>query len=184
MDQGYEAIRPPRFIVETVDGRERIRIKAQRSIFAMLFLPFWLTGWTVGGIAAITQLMQRFDLFLLIWLCCWALGWIAATVVLAWMFFGSEILTVTGSDLEIRRSIPGWSRRKLYRGSEIRGLRASAPPAWPYRNQINLPFQSMRTGSVQFSYGARTIYAAAGLDEPEGTMIVERLAKRLPPSAV
>jgi hypothetical protein len=49
----------------------------------MLFLPFWLTEWTVGGIAAITQLMQCFDLFLLIWLCCWALGWIAATAVLA-----------------------------------------------------------------------------------------------------
>jgi hypothetical protein len=38
----------------------------------------------------------------------------------------------------------------------------------------------MKSGAVRFDYGARTIYAAAGLDAAEGQMIVDRLKKRLP----
>jgi hypothetical protein len=51
-------------------------------------------------------------------------------------------------------------------------------------NQMSLPFLSgAKTGSVKFSYGARTIYLAPGLDEPEGQMIVDRLRLLLPASA-
>ena len=38
-------------------------------------------------------------------------------------------------------------------------------------------------GAVQFNYGVRTIRSAAGLDEAEGKLIVERLKKSLPASA-
>jgi hypothetical protein len=49
---------------------------------------------------------------------------------------------------------------------------------------MSLPFLSgAKTGSVKFSYGARTIYLAPGLDEPEGQMIVDRLRLLLPASA-
>lgn len=45
------------------------------------------------------------------------------------------------------------------------------------------PFFPMTPGSVQFDYGGRTINAMPGLDEAEGNMIAEWLAKRLPAGA-
>jgi hypothetical protein len=50
--------------------------------------------------------------------------------------------------------------------------------------QLQVPFLNVgRTGSVKFDYGPRTIYAAAGLDDAEGRLIVEQLSRRLPASA-
>ena len=52
-------------------------------------------------------------------------------------------------------------------------------------NSMSLPFLIRnRTGSVRFNYGARTIYLAAGLDEAEGRLIVDRLRRFLPKTAV
>jgi hypothetical protein len=42
---------------------------------------------------------------------------------------------------------------------------------------------SRRSGSIKFDYGSRTIFAASGLDEAEAKLLVDRLQKRLPPSA-
>ncbi len=36
-----------------------------------------------------------------------------------------------------------------------------------------------RTGAVKFDYGADSIYLATGVDEPEGRIIVDWLARRL-----
>ena len=60
--------------------------------------------------------------------------------------------------------------------------------SWPWNAggfmQPNYPpFFPMTPGSVQFDYGGRTINAMPGLDEAEGNMIVEWLAKRLPAGA-
>lgn len=52
------------------------------------------------------------------------------------------------------------------------------------RYRLSVPFlPRAQTGAIKFSYGGRTVYAAQGLDEAEGRMIVERLARHLPPGA-
>ena len=181
----YEEMQAPRFVVETVNGHEQIRIKAQRNVFLMLFLLLWLGGWTVGGISAMTALSKSANPFLVFWLGGWALGWVFAAVTVGWMMSGAEILRVVGSDLEINYRLFGVTRGKLLRGIDIRDLSACAPPLPLYgRYQMNLPFLSAsKSGCVRFSYGARTIYAGAGLDESEGRLIVDRLRQRLPSSA-
>ena len=178
----YQPIANPRFTVELTDGGgEQIRIKARRQIFAMLFLPLWLAGWTVGGMAALWQLTRHFEPFLVIWLLFWATAWVAAASVLVWMFAGSETLRVVGRDLEVAQHAFGWSRRWLYEGSRISNLREAGQPGWPYRYQMQVPFfMQGRTGAIKFDYGPRTVFAAAGLDDAEGRMIIEQLRKRLP----
>jgi hypothetical protein len=187
MSPRYETIPAPRFVVESVDGAEQITIRAQRNIFLMLFLPVWLCGWTFGGVAAFTSLWTRgFQPFLLVWLCGWALGEIFVAATLCWMFSGAEILRVIGSDLEVGYQMLGLARRKLYRGGEIRDLTSWTAPivGQRYRYQASLPFLTgAQSGAVKFNYGARTIYLAAGLDEPEGRLIVDRLKRGLPSSA-
>jgi hypothetical protein len=52
------------------------------------------------------------------------------------------------------------------------------------RFQFSLPFlMRTRSGAIKFSYGGRTVYAAQGLDEAEGRMVVERLLRHLPRGA-
>jgi hypothetical protein len=182
MASNYEPIAKERFEVEpTSDGAERIRIRARRPIFPLLFLPIWLVGWTVGGVVAIRQVMTAFEPFLMVWLCGWAFGWIVAAGTIVWMFAGSETLRIVGSDLEVAHQALGWSSRRTYQGSQIRNLSVGPQTAWQSSFTLPGPFaKAARIGSVRFDYGPRTIYVASGLDEAEGRMIVERLARRLP----
>lgn len=176
----YEPIAEARFAVEQTPEGEQIRVKAQRQVFVLLFLPVWLAFWTLGGIAAGWQLITNFNPFIAVWLCGWAAGWVFAAGTLLWMFTGSQTLRVAGGDLEIAHHALGWSHRWLYEGRRIGNLRVADQPAWPYRFQWQVPFLKSRSGSVKFDYGARTVYAAPGLDDAEGRMIVERLARLLP----
>jgi hypothetical protein len=180
----YVPLSKPRFVIDGSGATETIRIKARRQIFALLFLPVWLAGWTAGGIAAITQMIKAFQPFLLIWLCFWVVAWIAVVGTLAWMLFGVETLSVVDRNLEVGIEIGPWKRVKTYDGSQISGLR-SASQNFPFASfRFSVPFlRGAQFGAVQFNYGARTVRRASGLDEAEGEMIVERLAKRLPPAA-
>lgn len=184
MGARYEPVSKERFsIEETIDG-ERIRIKAPRQIFAMFFLPFWLVMWTIGGVAALQSLITRFEPFLLFWLLGWAAGWTAVAGTLVWMFSGSELLRVDQNDLEIVHHALGFSRRWLYQGSQIKNLSVAPQMGWPLQFRWQIPFfRTSRNGSVKFDYGPRTVYVAAGLDEGEARMIVDRLARRLRPAA-
>jgi hypothetical protein len=84
-----------RFVPELVDGVEQVRIPLRRNWFVLLFLCFWICGWTVGGIAAIYQVAANFDWFLLFWLGGWALGWLFAAATIASQLAGS--VAVAGS---------------------------------------------------------------------------------------
>ena len=182
MTTKYEAIASPRYVVETDGSGERIRIKARRQIFALLFMPIWLAGWTAGGVMAIRQVFENFDAFLLFWLCAWALGWLCVASTIAWMIWGSEVLAVVGRDLEVSTQIGPWSRRKVYRGSEIRDLRAGeASPFQAFR--FDSPLLGGRFGMIRYDYGARTIRVGASLEEAEAKMVVERLMAKLPATA-
>ena len=180
----YEAVKPPRFEIEHGLGGERIRVRARRNVLALLFLPFWLAGWTIGGIVAIAELARTGEAFLAIWLCVWAAMEAGVLLTLAWMLRGAELIGVRGRDLEIAQSLFGWKRGRLYRGGEVRHLSACEAPPLFAQMQLSIPFlMKPRWGAVKFSYGGRTIYAAQGLDEAEGRMIAERLLRHLPEGA-
>lgn len=181
---GYEPVAKARFTVEQTDDGEQISLKAKRQIFPMLFLPVWLAGWTAGGLATINQILDQFEPFLAIWLCGWAVAWIAVVASLAWLFAGSETLRAVRSDLEIAQRALGLSRRWSYQGTQIRNLRVADQQPGPFRSGFQIPFLRLgREGSIKFDYGARTIYAAPGLDEAEAKMVIERLCRGLPASA-
>ena len=181
----YKPVAKARFDVERTPDGERIRIKARRQIFAMLFLPVWLTGWTFAGAAVIWQLATRFQPFLVLWLCGWAVGWFAVSATLIWMFTGSETLRAVGGDLEYSHHALGLSRHWLYQGTQIRKLRVANQPAWASRFSFRVPFLNVsHMGSIKFDYGPRTIFVMQGLDDAEGQMIIDLLRKRLPTTAV
>lgn len=172
-----------RFVQERVEGVEQLRIPMRRNWFVLLFTGFWIVLWTFGGMMAMVQLGEHFDLFLLVWLAMWALGWCFAATMIVTQVAGPEIIRVIGRDLEISIGAGKLRWRRLYRGDTIRNLRSSDPNPWgmPWRMPAN-PF-GMKLGAVKFDYGARTIAAAASVDEAEGRMIVDWLRPRLPRAA-
>lgn len=179
----YEAAGKARFEIDRDDG-QTIRIRASRQVFPLLFLPVWLALWTVGGIAAINQLLTEFVPFIAFWLCGWALGWVFAAGSLAWMIGGVETLRVVQGDLEAAMVCGPWSRRKLYQGAVIRDLKPSRQDPLLARFQFSGPFAMKAMGAIQFSYGARSVRVGQGLDETEARLVVEHLRKRLPAEAV
>lgn len=95
----YVEPQPTRFLQERIDGLEQIRIPMRRNWFILLFVGFWICGWTVGGIAAIYQVSQDFDWFFVFWLGGWALGWVFAAATICSQVAGSEIIRVVGKTL-------------------------------------------------------------------------------------
>lgn len=180
----YEEPKAPRFRTVMENGREEIRVPARRNWFALLFLPVWLTAWTIGGGVAVYGLITTLDPFLAVWLCFWAIAWLFAAATIAWMLAGAEIVSVTGGDLDVGYRLFGYERAKRYRGDTISAL-GVASGRDPFRRlQLSVPFlPALRTGAVKFDYGARTIYFGGGIDEAEGRMIVDSLKRRLPAAA-
>jgi hypothetical protein len=173
-----------RFVEEHVEGFQQIRIPMRRNWFILLFMGFWLCGWTVGGFAAIHEVTQDFSWFLMFWLGGWALGWVFAAATISSQIAGSEILRVVRGDLETSVGIGKLRWRRLYRGDHIRDLRSSDPNpmGWPFRLQQTNPIRP-RAGAIKFDYGSQTVFAASSAEEAEGKVIVAWLKSRLPRSA-
>lgn len=176
--------RSSRVISERVEGVEQMRIPMRRNWLILLFMIFWLCGWSIGGVATIHQVSQNFDWFLVFWLGGWAVGWIFVSVTIASQLAGSEIIRVVGRDLETSIGVGRLRWRRLYRGDLIRNLQSSdpSPLGWPFRAQQTNIFKP-RAGAVKFDYGAETIFAASAAEEAEGRALVDWLRPRLPRTA-
>jgi hypothetical protein len=187
----FEPVSIARHRTELANGIEWTVVRTRKNWFALPFLCFWLTGWTLGGGAALYALITGDGgerLFLALWLVGWALGWIFAAASILWQIGGRTMVAITGGALVHAWSMPFVTREKRYDAKQIRYLRSgetSSLLGWGRSLRDVPPFMpSMASGSVKFDHGARTIQLFPGLDESEGRMIVDQLAARLPKSAV
>ena len=185
MSVRYEEMTAPRFKVESLGGYEQITLRARRNLPLTLFLIAWLGAWAFGAISAATTLTSNFQPFVAFWLVAWLMGGMAAMTMLAWWLSGSERLRVVGSDLEISYRMLGMTKRRLFRGSDIRNLSTHEDQPLGRYSQMSLPFvPGNKSGCLKFSYGARTIYVGAGYDQAEGQFMLNLLRKRLPATAM
>src|SRR5438105_3770857 len=154
MGTRYVEPQSSRLLQERIDGVDQIRIPMRRNWLILIFVSFWICGWTVGGMTAIYQVSENFDWFLIFWLGGWALGWVFAAATIWSQIAGSEIIRVMGRDLETSVGVGKLRWRRLYRGDHIRNLRSADPNpmGWPFRTQQANPFRP-RAGAIKFDYG-------------------------------
>jgi hypothetical protein len=180
----FEPLLQGRSTVSQRNGYLSITIPSPKSIFVSLFLPVWLGGWTVGGVAAARAFIYGAaspnsnagfsnggQLFLGFWLCGWFLGESFAIYSLLWMFFGSENIRIDHTSLKYRWSILGIGQTKAYALSEVKNLR-SIPTAHAYAKRGNA---TLDKGSVGFDYGRGTITMAKNIDPSEAESILAQI---------
>jgi hypothetical protein len=172
---------PSRVTVSRDGAGEAFRVRPQRSLFGVIFVSVWLIFWARSGPAAFRAEMALPSIFMTIWLIGWAWGMIIAPIGIAWMLWGSETLAVVEGDLHIRARIGPWSRRRIYRGARIRGLRLANVGA---RGRLGEgPVDPDYAVAIAFRYDGKRRMPWTRLPAAEAGIILTALAANLPPNA-
>ncbi|WP_137113511.1 MULTISPECIES: hypothetical protein [Mesorhizobium] len=153
-------------------GETRIIIPAPRTWFVILFLIFWLGGWSVGGFSAWAKFQAgsgEGKTFLGFWLCAWLLGELFALWTLLWMCLGREIVAATQTSVSRTYSLLLFSRTRYFKSSSISDLRWQKGEAFPS--------ESGQQSCISFEYGPRTISFAKGHDAGVAAKIISTLEK-------
>src|SRR5262245_36049609 len=165
---------PPRYTVEDNGNVLTITIRRRRAWGAIAFLCFWLVGWVVGEVLAITVVLggdrmrnpagigER--LFFGAWLGVWTLGGATAMYCVLAMLVGREILTIDDEFLSIDRRAGPFRKRRQYRLSEVSRLRPASRDAQFGASRIWRDAPPSETCALCFNHGATTIGLAAGID--------------------
>jgi hypothetical protein len=120
------------------------------------FMIFWLAGWSVGGIFALS--------------------------VLLWMLFGNEKIVFSKSLIEIKKGLLEWNfMNKQYETSEIKNLELNPQPNvsgfWGQNRNIN-DYTGFSGGKIRFDYGLKTIKFGVNIDEAEARYLIEEIKKK------
>jgi len=173
----FEDPKASRLRVSTDAGATTITIPARIPVLVLLFLFCWLGGWTLGGLAAMRQLLEgpgptEGRLFLPAWLGAWLAGELAVTGTVLWMLFGREILSASPASLSQTIRVLLYSRTRNYQPSAITNLHW-VEAVWSTGGGSN------RQPCVAFDYGPKTVTIARGCDAGEGAFVIDTITRRL-----
>ena len=109
-----------------------ISTPARCHIIAVGFLLFWLIGWTLGEITALTQIIRgggglEARAFLLVWFLGWTIGGGVAISFVLWNLFGRDILVVSMSMITVEKRILFFTSRRRYEKHKVRDFRILKP---------------------------------------------------------
>jgi hypothetical protein len=155
-----------------------------KGIGISLFLGVWLTGWTVGVVAAATMLVTTLPkegealaptLFIGGWLIFALVGEIVVLRVLATrlaMTIGERFIICTGGTLFVVTRLWFFTRVSPYDLRYVRSMTAS--------DAIRMPMQIPDAG-LQFEYGKRTV-GVTGMTKAEANWVAASIAEHRPAS--
>lgn len=152
-----------------------VHFRPRRSWGTLFFLAFWLLGWTAGGVAASSQLLNANPgkaVFFLLWLCGWALGECFVVGVIAWQLFGRELLTVTPSCLEVRKGIGRFAQTNRYDAALVQSITTARVP----HDDDEKPRNDF---CLQVSYNDDTVRVGEGMGESEADYIASVVLSRI-----
>lgn len=162
-----------------------LRIRAVQLPGFKGFGLFWFTFWSLGGLAMLGKTTgtllrgQQPAEFELIWLVGWAAAWCWMAGMLAWTFWGEELVTIGGAQLSIRQCIGRFGREKHYAVADIRHLNTRADDDYnEVRPGLNFQPPRLNGGALQFSYGMRTVRFGLQMEEAEAIAVLEELRQQ------
>lgn len=164
-----------------------VRIATKKNWWPLFFLPVWLVGWTLGGVAAFRAVSGETPIgarmFLIAWLTMWTFGEVFVFYTWVWNAFGKEIVRVESDLLRIKRDVFGLGPIRNFQTMEISNLRAAgffgSLDSW----SAGMAFWGLSGGTVAFDYKNKTHRFGIQLEEKEAREIVKRLGAYLPETA-
>jgi hypothetical protein len=163
--------------IQELGDRLIVSFRPRRQWGGLVFLSFWLVGWTIGGIAAFTQLAVGswgVRMVMLLWLCGWAFGEGAVVLAIAWELRGRELLIVTPERLEVRRQIGRFARTKLYDAALVRNVEAARVP----HDEDEKPRKDF---CLKVLHDDTTLRVGEGMSEREAEYVTSVVLQRIRP---
>jgi hypothetical protein len=164
-----------------------VRIAAPKQMAAVLFLPLWWVGWTVGVVAAWAGLVAEGQWFLLLWLAFAMPAWVGVAAIWLWWLFGYEEIQVDGETLEVGRSLGPFHQQKAISAGGVRNLRASGffGNPWIKGNywSVNGYWWGFGGGTIAFDFEGKTQRFGIQLEEAEAQDVIDGLKPFLPAGA-
>ena len=161
-----------------------ISIPSRKNWFIIIFLSFWMCIWLVIIIAlpftfftAASKTPIPFA-FMSLWLCGWAVGGFFAFRTWLWNIIGKEIITISQGVMTIDRKGVIFYKAKSYDLNEARNFRAQEDPVTSIMPYGMSPYRTWRmgnTGTIKFDYGMKTVKFGEGVDEAEGSYLLQKL---------
>ena len=119
-------------------------------LFANAFMVFWLAGWTVGGIFALTAF--------------------------SWLLIGKEIIIIEFGTISIGKHISSLNRTKKYDVKSVKNVEINTMHTNDFFSRsYTQSFFGLKGGAIKFDYGMKTIYFGSGIDQAEARMIIEKI---------
>jgi hypothetical protein len=173
-------------ITEDDFGDFWIVIPAQRHVLISLFLGVWLCGWVLGEFSAVFSLITRPpSLFLIFWLTLWTIAGLAGFLTLTWNIAGREVIRISEKFLEVRREIGPFAPSKTFEMSRIRSLRHSPFDLFAGPKETRVPIRRrVLGGSIAFDYESDFFSAiethrfGIGLSEVESRRLIKTIHQR------
>jgi hypothetical protein len=160
-----------------------VHIRALRNWGILLFIPLWLSGWTYGGIVAISSLISHPESFLAFWLVGWLFGEVFAALAWLWAAFGKEVVLIQQGTLTISKRIGGVQLARRYPLHEVRNIRASGWYGSPTSFSESLRPWGLSGGTVAFDHQGKPVRFGIGLSEEEAREVATELAPYLSAAA-
>ncbi len=164
-----------------------IDIASERHVWLLAFLPFWLAGWTAGGVFLLIELLRGQPTggatFSIIWLVFWAGAWAFATYAWLWTAFGKEVIGIASGVLTIKRDVFGRGPKKAFPAHEILNIRPIGFFGRMMTWEGGLAYWGLTGGTVAFDWRGRTHRFGIQLEEHEARDLVELLRPCLPEAA-
>lgn len=115
------------------------------------FMTFWLTGWTVGGIAITTMLL--------------------------WGYFGQEKFITDSNEILFEKSVFGIGIKNKLEISAIKNFRTEMSNDNLFGGN-RWAFWGLGPGKIKFDYGLKTYSFGLGVDDAEANYIVGLLKEQ------
>lgn len=151
----------------------RVGVFQTRNLPTILFLCFWLCGWSFGEFFVLLQIFGdthwTTKAFLLVWLTFWTIGGSAVILSVIRMVGGGEQIEVGRGLMRISRSYVFFRQTKTYDIFRIHDLRMDTLKQY----RLN-PFNN---GLFRFDYDGKEIRFGAGLKGPDQAKIWQHLER-------
>jgi len=183
---GHVPVQAFRSRIESIAGGIGIVMPSRRSIVLTAFIGLWLAIWLFSVVSMIAPGATGVKVahggpppqpFFVLWF----LGAAFALVMFFWTLAGNERVTIDTDTFALRRDVFGVGLTRRYALASVRALRVVDDPSIGSAFGFGRgdPF-GLRSGSLAFDYGAKTIRFGSGVDAAEARHILSRVLAAKP----